>query len=383
MSRRILASVGVAALALAAASCSGSNAEHAAPRAELAMHPQIAQPGPQPASAAAAESAMTATLVPHRAGRTVELQRRDGADWVKVAEGQENAHGQVDFAAPYSFGGKPAVYRVHAPAADGLGVVDSTPASTSEWGDATYSDEFAGTSLGPDWSDRLQGYSAASLRKCSKADPRAVQVAGGVLRLSVLADPDRTGETCRVDGHDYAWRINGHVGTAGKQSFTYGYAAARIKFQPLRGQHGSFWLQPSTRTADEGSAKETGAEIDVIEWFGEHDPHGGLASFIYDYPDNGKAGVTPEKVGGYLKDPDRFGSDWAGAYHVFSVEWTPSEYVFRIDGKETFRTTKGVSGRPEFLILSLLSSDYELPWLGGDQRLPQHMDVDWVRYWQH
>jgi len=67
---------------------------------------------------------------------------------------------------------------------------------------------------------------------------------------------------------------------------------------------------------------------------------------------------------------------------VFSVEWTPSRYVFRIDGKETFRTSRGVSGRPEFLILSLLSSDYELGYLGGEARLPQSMKVDWVRFWQ-
>ena len=40
--------------------------------------------------------------------------------------------------------------------------------------------------------------------------------------------------------------------------------------------------------------------------------------------------------------------------------------------------TEGVSGVPEFLILSLLSSDYELQHLDGDDKLPQHMDVDWA-----
>ena len=36
----------------------------------------------------------------------------------------------------------------------------------------------------------------------------------------------------------------------------------------------------------------------------------------------------------------------------------------------------------EYLILSLLSSDYELPDLGGEDRLPQHMYVDWVQFWR-
>jgi hypothetical protein len=65
---------------------------------------------------------------------------------------------------------------------------------------------------------------------------------------------------------------------------------------------------------------------------------------------------------------------------VFSVEWTPLEYVFRIDGRVTMRITTGVSNHPEFLILSMLSSDFELDQIGVDA-LPQHMDVDWVAAW--
>ena len=67
---------------------------------------------------------------------------------------------------------------------------------------------------------------------------------------------------------------------------------------------------------------------------------------------------------------------------MFSVEWTPKAYIFRIDGQETWRTTAGISGIAQYPILSLLSSDYELPNLGGEKRLPQHMYVDWVQLWQ-
>jgi hypothetical protein len=72
---------------------------------------------------------------------------------------------------------------------------------------------------------------------------------------------------------------------------------------------------------------------------------------------------------------------WWSRYHVFSVDWTSSGYVFRIDGQITWRSSKAVSRRPQFLILSLLSSDWELPQL--DRRsLPADMKVDWVRVWQ-
>jgi beta-glucanase (GH16 family) len=69
---------------------------------------------------------------------------------------------------------------------------------------------------------------------------------------------------------------------------------------------------------------------------------------------------------------------WWKKYHVFSVEWTPDAYVFRVDGIETFRHTKDISGVPEFLVLSLLSSDWGLPDL-DESKLPATKKVDWVR----
>ncbi len=56
----------------------------------------------------------------------------------------------------------------------------------------------------------------------------------------------------------------------------------------------------------------------------------------------------------------------------------PEGYIFRIDGKETGRITKGVSGVAEYPILSLLSSDYELKKMGDEKNLPQTMSVDWI-----
>ena len=67
---------------------------------------------------------------------------------------------------------------------------------------------------------------------------------------------------------------------------------------------------------------------------------------------------------------------------MFSVEWTPKAYVFRIDGRETARITEGISKVREYPILSLLSSDYELEDLGNENLLPQHTYVDWIQTWE-
>ena len=69
--------------------------------------------------------------------------------------------------------------------------------------------------------------------------------------------------------------LNGHISTDGRFDFRWGFAAARIKFPRSQGQHGSFWMQPSPNETT------TGAEIDVVEYFGDGRKDGGLAHFLY------------------------------------------------------------------------------------------------------
>jgi hypothetical protein len=106
-----------------------------------------------------------------------------------------------------------------------------------------------------------------------------------------------------------------------------------------------------------------------------------MASAVHEpMPDGSK-----RQIGGMIRRPDRFLStrndSWWNRYHVFSVEWTPTEYVSRIAGHEVWRTNQGVSHVPEFLILSMLSSDFELPDVGNDPT-PRTADVDWVAFWR-
>ena len=349
-------------------------------RVRLEALPQIVQQGERVASPDAAKAAITATLKPVAVGRKVRLQVQIGSFWESVATDREDAKGRAQFAAPATSNGQPLTYRVKAVQIEGLGAITSDTVSTARWLTPTWTDEFSGSALSPQWHHRGQSFETQSLRRCSRGDPKAVKVGNGAVRLSVLRDRSRiTKCKARVRGvvaGKFAYRLNGHIGTEGAFSFKYGVAAARVKFHHQRGQHGSFWMQPVGGMYPGG----TGHEIDVIEYFGDNHPQGGLATFIHRYEGSriAKTGAWITDVRAFLKSKR---DGWSKNYHVFSVEWSPQRLIFRIDGEETFRISGRISSTPQYPILSLLSSDYEFP-LMKDWQLPQHMYVDWVRVWE-
>ena len=341
--------------------------------------PQIVQQGGGTASADSAKAAVTATLRPIKVGRKVFLEQLQGSSWKKVATAKQDKAGRAEFAALVSKSGLPLEYRVTADKYKGIKSITSQSASTERWLTPSFSDEFAGSSLSPMWSMRGQYYEPTSKRVCSKGDPKAVKVTGGTLRLSVIKDRSRKGKCMaksRTEKRKISYRLNGHVGTRNAFNFRYGVAAARIKMQKMQGQHASFWMQPD----GENHPGSDGHEIDVIEYFGDKHPQGGLTSFIHWY--KGKRLI---KTGSWIKDSTSFldnkRDSWSKNYHVFSVQWTPNVIIFRIDGKETWRTSARVSKAQQYLILSLLASDYEALEM-PDKKLPQHMYVDWVRVWE-
>ena len=348
-------------------------------RVSLEVLPQIVQQGRGDARADSAKAGVTATIKPVKVGRKVVLEQLNGSSWKKVGTAKQEKSGRAYFSALVSKSGLPLTYRVTAQKYKGLKKVTSESADTAQWLTPTFTDEFDGSSLGPMWSMRGQDYEKSSKRKCSKGSPDAVKVGSGTLRLSVIKDRSKKGKCLaksRKLKKKIAYRLNGHVGTKDGFSFKYGVAAARIKMHKRQGQHASFWSQPT----NENGPHSDGHEIDVIEYFGDKHPQGGLTSFIHWYKGNKLI-----KTGSWIKDSKSFLKNkrdgWSKNYHVFSVQWTPNVLIFRIDGKETWRTSARVSKEQQYLILSLLASDYEALEM-PDKKLPQHMYVDWVRVWE-
>ena len=363
----------------AAQPASTSVTKKAGQRISLEVLPQIVQQGRGTASADSAKAAVTATIKPAEVGRKVVLEQLDGTTWKKVGTAKQDKAGRAQFSALVSKSGLPLTYRATAMKYEGLKSVTSATATTDRWLTPTFSDEFSGTSLNPAWGMRGQDYEPKSKRKCSKGDPKAVKVGGGTLRLSVIKDRKHKGKckaVSRKQTKKISYRLNGHVGTQSGFNFKYGVAAARIKMQKMQGQHASFWMQP----VGENKPGSDGHEIDIVEYFGDKHPQGGLTSFIHWY--KGKRLI---KTGSWIKDSKSFLKNkrdgWSKNYHVFSVQWTPNVLIFRIDGKETWRTSARVSKEQQYLILSLLASDYEALEM-PDKKLPQHMYVDWVRVWE-
>lgn len=159
------------------------------------------------------------------------------------------------------------------------------------------------------------------------------------------------------------------------QEFKYGYFEARIKFQELQGHHGAFWLQSPLYGQYRDDPARSGAEIDVIEFFGggrtETDAQQSIYWNAYDSED-----LQHRSHDIFYRDQHE--TELSQEFHTFALFWTLEEYVFYIDGVETWRTSDGLSEVPQYLVLSLESSTWENARLDVD-RLPDEMLVDYVR----
>jgi len=116
--------------------------------------------------------------------------------------------------------------------------------------------------------------------------------------------------------------ISGRIDTREKVEVSCGTISARIKLPTGQGIWPAFWALGAGAWPGVG-------EIDVMENVGERDwvsvaLHG-----------NGYSGETPLVNRRYFPSGDD-GTGW----HVYSVEWTPAELVFRVDGECAYRVTR-------------------------------------------
>lgn len=387
----LLASVLVAGVAspvpAGASSADASAATHGHQKVFLQVLPPIVSAGPATMASSAASTLVVVRVTPAQWGRTVVLQTRTSQGWRVLARATTHADGRAQLAVtPRSSpaGSPQPAYRVIARPYRGLPTERSAPV-LGTWGAPDFVDEFDGSVLGPAWEHRVQDYNPWGGRACAKGSPAAVAVAGGTVNLSSTLDPATPAPCLALDAQGrplgvFPYRLNGHISTQQSADFLYGVAAARMRFQRDPGAHSAFWLQP--RGLLKFGTTPWGAEIDVVEWYGQTEGQGRLASTVHaPLPTGDKM-----QIGGAVPRPERFlgsrSDSWWQRYHVFSVEWTPREYVFRIGRHEVWRTSQGVSHTPEFLILSMLTNDFELPQLSGHESKPLTASVDWVAFWQ-
>jgi beta-glucanase (GH16 family) len=321
----------------------------------------------------------TASFSPARPGAAVRIQRRAGSAWTDVpgARGVQDAHGSASIPVVAATSSGASTFRAVSTPAHTAAIV--SPAAQSATWQLTWSEEFNA----PDQQMALRPSGYVAPRTCSRTDATQTTVSQGVARLTVAADPTGPPSTCSPSpGVDPIGVLNAAVHTQ-STAFTYGVFAARIKYPAAAGKHGAFWMMPA-KIGRTGDPAQDGAEIDVNESFG--DDAWGMQSNVYWNTLDANGNPVQNRANYTMSTKDRDAILGTGkpstGYHVYSVEWTPTQYVFRVDGVETFRTSQGVSHAPERIILSLLASDWELRWLDPTTVAKDHMDVDWVRVWQ-
>lgn len=323
---------------------------------------------------------VVATFSKAASGRPVSLQKQTDSGWQEVGRAEQGKRGRAEFHPAL----EEATYRAVALdfEKDGkqLSAVATPEGSAADQWKQVFSDDFDGSSLRRPFAVRAANEYWAP-RYCAASVPSMVSLDDGVLSLGV--DKVGAARTAKVRANaakqtgtpvseacPHGVYDNAMIGTQERYLFTYGVVAARVKFPYQRGMHSAVWLQTS-------DGKDI--EIDIMESFG-FGSKGGIQNMLHP---KGPSGERLD-VGEYVTNvPGIKTEDWWDEYHVVSVEWTPTGYVFRTDGVETYRTTKAkaLSDRPHFLVLSLQTSDYETDRLDRSQ-LPASFDVDWMRVWQ-
>ena len=216
----------------------------------------------------------------------------------------------------------------------------------------TFSDDFDGTKLDPkkwelcpEWQRQdVGGY----------WDDGMTEVKDGRLILSAGLREDGT-------------PVSGAVRSKGKFAQCRGYFEASVQLQKASGFWGAFWLMDPGMKDEDGRGAEDGAEIDVMESF---DVFSGRINHAIHWDGYG---AHHKSVSQEVCDPALY-----EGFHLYALEWTEEEYIFFVDGKETFRTkSPGMCENALYLKLTTEFGAWASPIL--KEQLPDCMVVDYVR----
>ncbi|CAG0981213.1 Glucan endo-1,3-beta-glucosidase A1 [Phycisphaerales bacterium] len=223
-------------------------------------------------------------------------------------------------------------------------------------------DEFDGQSLEQTkWSHYAPGP-----RRDAVNVKEAVEVRDGSLFITTSRH-----DAPQADGPAKPEFRTGMISTLGKFETTYGYFECRMRVQREVGHWSAFWINTPTMGKPEGDPARAGVEIDIIEYLRSAD-----------YADKANHTIHWDyKTPSYKRDFTRVTlPEIAEGFHTYACEWTREYLAFFVDGRETWRTSKAIPRRDQYIILSV-----EIGKWGGDirqARLPDGIEVDWVRVWK-
>lgn len=247
-----------------------------------------------------------------------------------------------------------------------------------------FEDDFDGDSI--DYDKWKTGYKTCSRRAGYYEDSEdTLFVSDGCLTIRTLYKDGQFGEGWYTSWVETATKENSAavVGSDDYSGFstTYGYFEVRCIAPPCEGIWSAFWLMPDEGTGmfdqDVLGTGADGVEIDVMEspWmYSSQDKESNMHVLHGDGYENTKSDKSP-----LYRVPDMYTQ-----FHTYGVMWTEEEYVFYIDGAETWRTkhtvdgeTLGVSRVKEYIILSVEVAGYT----AADGTLVPGKNEDGTPYW--
>ena len=162
--------------------------------------------------------------------------------------------------------------------------------------------------------------------------------------------------------------------TQGKASWTYGRIEVRAKIPTGKGTWPAIWMLGT------GGRWPQDGEIDILENVG-FDPN----KAVFTVHSTKLDGTGHEGWGESITVPNL-----SAAYHVYSLEWSPSAMVWSVDGKVSHTYTKAdphgvawIFDKPQYLLLNLAIGG---AWGGqqgvDDSIFPARYEIDYVRVYQ-
>lgn len=208
----------------------------------------------------------------------------------------------------------------------------------------TFSDDFEGELNRNVWSGHYQYGNTTEARKGSYWNQYLAETKDGNLVIPVTYLEDGMG------GKGAGWYTAGiDTDEDAPDCFSqkFGYFECRCILPKGADIWSAFWLMNDGVYAEDGSGRD-GTEIDIFESDGYEKPFKNNVSSNLHFDGYNEAHQSHGATRFLIKNNPY------EEFNTYGLEWNEEEYIFYINGVETFRTSfGGVSQNPEYLILSV------------------------------
>jgi beta-glucanase (GH16 family) len=233
-----------------------------------------------------------------------------------------------------------------------------TPAHILKNYQVVWEDKFDGITLNTSkWKYRGEGTSAGKYATVSRNN---VELDGkGHMLIKITKDGE---------GKYYTARMWGYFAT------TYGYFECRAAMNKQLGPEVIFLLYSTSLTpvdpAKKGGAMRSTGYVSIFQYHRKAPDKIRHAVSWREGP-----GTDQQKINKEIQL-----NDIGEGFHTFGMEWTKEEYIFYVDGKETWRTSEAVSQQRVFPTISV-----DLSGRGGDPaqgNFPDAVTFDYVKVYK-